>query len=64
MSLQTVMEEQGRRNDWLATQTGKSPSYVTRVLKGERTPSPEFRAAAAKALGVSESDLFPTAKAA
>jgi transcriptional regulator with XRE-family HTH domain len=59
MSLQQVMEQQGRRRDWLASQTGYSPSYVTRVLNGERTPSPVFRAKASKALGVAELELFP-----
>ena len=66
MTLRSVMEEQGRRHVWLAEQTGKSPSYVTRVMNGERNPSADFRAAAAKALDVAESELFPepTAEAA
>lgn len=62
MSLRTVMQRQGRRHVWLAEQTGKSPSYITRVLNGERNPSPEFRIAAAKALGMDERDLFEEAK--
>lgn len=57
--LAEVLDEQGRRRDWLADRTGVSPATVTLVAQGKRTPSAEFRAKAAEALGVSERDLFP-----
>lgn len=54
-----VMREQGRKATWLAEQTGYSSTLITRVRKGQRTATPEFRAAVAKALEMPESDLFP-----
>lgn len=63
-TLDQVMRDQGRQGKWLARQTGVSMSLVTRIRKGQRTPTPEFRAKAAAALGVSEPDLFPEATAA
>lgn len=59
-----VMREQGRKATWLAEVIGVSPATVTRVRKGQRTPSPEFRAKAAAALEMDESDLFPEPEAA
>lgn len=53
------MEAQGRRHVWLAAAAGVSPSLVTRILDGERTPSPRFRRIAAEALHVPEDELFP-----
>lgn len=54
-----VLASQERSLSWLARKTGKSPSHVLRVTTGERKPSPDFRARAAVALGVPESELFP-----
>jgi transcriptional regulator with XRE-family HTH domain len=54
-----VMRAQGRKATWLAEQTGVSVSLVTRIRKGQRNPSAEFRAKAAAALEVGESELFP-----
>lgn len=62
--LQAVLDQQERTASWLARRTGMSPSYVTRVLQGERRPSDEFKAKAADALGVPTSLLFPEAPAA
>lgn len=56
-----VLDSQERSLSWLARKTGKSPSYITRVLNGERNPSPEFKAKAAEALGVPQQLLFPEA---
>lgn len=57
--LSEVLTQQERSASWLARRTGKSPSYVTRVLQGTRRPSVDFKARAAEALGVPESLLFP-----
>lgn len=59
-----VLEQQGRSIAWLARKTGVSVSYAHRMLHGERPVTPEFRAAAAEALGVPEDLLFPPEAAA
>lgn len=61
--LAAVLEQQERTAAWLARRTGKSPSYVTRVLNGERRPSDDFKGAAATALNVPVTVLFPEAAA-
>ena len=58
-ALSAVLEQQERSAAWLARRTGKSPSYVTRVLNGERRPSEHFKHAAAVALNVPVTVLFP-----
>lgn len=62
--LQAVLDQQERTASWLARKTGKSPSYVTRVLQGTRRPSEEFKARAADALGVPADLLFRREEAA
>ena len=57
--LAQILEMQGRRRDWLARMTGVSETLVTRIAKGERRPSADFRRRAADALGVDEVELFP-----
>lgn len=57
--LSAVLESQERTLAWLARKTGKSPSYVTRVISGERNASPDFKRKAAQALSVPEQMLFP-----
>lgn len=59
-----VMREQGRKATWLAEVIGVSPATVTRVRKGQRSPSPEFRAKAAAALEMDEVELFAEPEAA
>lgn len=59
--LAEVLDEQGRRRDWLAERAGVSPALVTLIAQGKRSPSPEFRERAAAALGVPETLLFPEA---
>lgn len=54
-----ILAAQERTASWLARKTGKSPSYVARVLNRERRPSAEFRSKAAAALGVPEALAFP-----
>ncbi len=54
-----MLNQQERTASWLARKTGKSPSYVTRILLGERRPSVDFKARSAEALGVPVSLLFP-----
>ena len=58
-ALISVLEQQERTAAWLARRTGKSPSYVTRVINGERRPSEHFKAAAAQARNVPVALLFP-----
>lgn len=62
--LQAVLDQQERTASWLARKTGKSPSYVTRVLQGHRRPSEDFKARASEALGVPASLLFRDQEAA
>lgn len=57
--LQSTLDAQERNAAWLARKTGKSATYVYRVITGERRPSADFKAAAAAALGVPETMLFP-----
>ena len=57
--LSAVLSQQERTASWLARKTGKSPSYVTRILLGERRPSDDFKARSAVALGVPVDILFP-----
>lgn len=54
-----VMREQGRKATWLAERTGFSPSLITKVRKGERTATPEFRQAVAESLEMPADVLFP-----
>jgi transcriptional regulator with XRE-family HTH domain len=57
--LTAILEAQERTASWLARKTGKSPSYVARVLNGERRPSADFRRRTAEALNVPETFVFP-----
>lgn len=57
--LKLMLAQQERTAAWLARKTGVDPSLVTRILNGERRPSPEFKARAADALGVPATLLFP-----
>ena len=61
--LQATLDAQERERSWLARKTGKSPSYVHRIVNGERRPSDDFKAKSAIALGVPESLLFPPSNA-
>lgn len=53
-----VLEEQERSVSWLARRAGVSVSYAWLMLRGKRPLTPEFRKAAAEALGVPEDILF------
>jgi transcriptional regulator with XRE-family HTH domain len=57
--LQATLDAQERDRSWLARKTGKSPSYVHRVVNGERRASEDFKRRASEALGVPASLLFP-----
>ena len=43
----------------LARASGQDRSLISRVERGERQPTPTYRAAVTAALGVTESQLFP-----
>lgn len=58
-ALSAVLAQQERSARWLGIKCGKSASYVTRVLMGERKPSADFKARAAATLNVPEELLFP-----
>lgn len=57
--LAATLDAQERSGSWLARKTGKSVSYVNRVINGERRPSDEFKTRASNSLGVPASLLFP-----
>ncbi len=50
--LAAVLEEQGRRRDWLAATVGISPALVSMILSGERWASEDVAERIARALGV------------
>ena len=58
-TVERVLDEQGRRLIWLARKAKVSASYASLMLAGKRPLTPEFKAAAAEALGVPEDLLFP-----
>ena len=48
-----------RSQNWLAREIGVSPSYVSMLVNGERSPSGSIRRRMQKALGVDDfNDLF------
>jgi transcriptional regulator with XRE-family HTH domain len=51
--------KQDRSASWLSKKAGFDASYAHKVMSGDRTPSPEFRARAAQILGVDEATIFP-----
>lgn len=59
--IERVLEEQGRTLRWLALSNGFDPAHAWRMVHGARPLSDDFKAAAAKALGVPEDILFPPA---
>lgn len=62
-NVERILDQQGRTMAWLARKTSVSVSYAWRMLHGERPLTPEFRAAAAEALGVPEDIAFPVVEA-
>jgi transcriptional regulator with XRE-family HTH domain len=50
--LRELLEEQGRKHEWLADHTGYERETVTRYLTGAYPISEKFAQRAAKALGV------------
>jgi transcriptional regulator with XRE-family HTH domain len=53
-----VLTRQERSQVWLSRRMGVSRSLVTRVLKGERPATPEFRERLSRALDLPEVVLF------
>jgi transcriptional regulator with XRE-family HTH domain len=53
-----VIQAQGRRKTWVAREMGISPSYLTRLLTGERPWLPHLQEAAARVLGIPREVLF------
>ena len=55
--LAQVIEEQGRRLDWLAEQLGYTPSYISKLKSGSKPITEEIAVRLAEALNVSVIDL-------
>jgi transcriptional regulator with XRE-family HTH domain len=53
-----LLARQERSQGWLARRMGIHPSLLTRVLKGERSATPEFRRRLSEALDLPEVVLF------
>jgi transcriptional regulator with XRE-family HTH domain len=52
------LDEQGRKQVWLAEECRISPNYITLILNGARDPSASTVKLIALALGVTEEDLL------
>lgn len=52
------MEEEGRRQIWLARRVGKDPSEISRIVNGLH-PSDDTKEAIAEVLGKQIEDLWP-----
>lgn len=58
--LKRILEEQGRRQDWLAREVGVNITTVWHWVHGINRPSPANQAKIAKALGREVEEVFPT----
>jgi transcriptional regulator with XRE-family HTH domain len=54
--LERVLEQQGRRQDWLAKQTGIHESTISRIVRGRQRPHQASRVKIAQALARDDSD--------
>ena len=52
----------GLRKNWVAEQVGVSPSTISRLLNGERTPSHDLARRLGLVLRRDPAELFPAAK--
>ena len=57
--LKRILDEEGRRQDWLARQLNVDESAVSRWVRGVHVPSEPNRRAIAEALGRNVDDVFP-----
>lgn len=57
--LKRVLHEEGRRQDWLASQVGVRPEQVWRWVHGLHEPADDTKQAIAEALGRTVEELFP-----
>lgn len=57
--LRAVLEEEGRRQSWLAAKVGKDPADMSRIVNG-LIPDEATREAIAAALGRQVDELWPT----
>lgn len=57
--VERILKQQDRSITWLAKKADVSVSYAWMMLRGERTLTDEFKAAAVEALGVPADILFP-----
>ena len=58
IQLEEEIKRQGRQRQWLAERMNISPSYLTRLLNGERVWSEELKAKACEALGLEVSPFL------
>lgn len=57
-TIEDLLWEQGRRKDWLARQIRIHPSYLSKLLSGERSWTLKMKARVAEALSVPVDDIF------
>lgn len=62
--LKRVLQSEGRRQTWLASQIGMDPPTLSRIVTGRLVPTDAERLAIAKALGREVEELWPDSKAA
>jgi transcriptional regulator with XRE-family HTH domain len=55
---ESALEATGRRKDWIARQMGISPSYLSRLLSGDRAWTERFRKAFSQAVGIGDEALL------
>lgn len=59
--LRRVLQDQGRRQNWLAEQVGCDPSDMSNYVRGLHVPEETRRVAIAAALGRHPDELWPPA---
>lgn len=56
--IKEILRRDGRKLCWLAEKVGYNRRYVSAILNDQFNPSPQFKAACARVLGIPEGDLF------
>ena len=57
-TLQRILREEGRRQDWLAAQVGVHESHISRIVNGLHCPD-DLKQRIADALGRDRAEVFP-----
>ena len=53
-----IMEEEGRRYDWLARKSGYTPAHISKVKNGGLRPSRHFKHVMSLTLGLPVEEIF------